>query len=66
MFLLDPKPMGLAFPKTNSKTGPDNSSYNAYQHGILYRFVKITKLGLIYHIRSYNTITTKDDAIQKN
>jgi len=28
-------------------------------------FAKITKLGLIYHIRSYNTITTKDDAIQK-
>jgi len=56
--------MGLAFPKENSKTGPDNSSYNAY--GILYRFVKITKLGLIYHIRSYSAITTKDAAIQKN
>jgi len=55
--------MGLAFPKTNSKTGPDNSSY---KHGILYRFAKIKKLGLIYHIRSYSAITTKDDAIQKN
>jgi hypothetical protein len=58
--------MGHAFPKNNSKTGPHNSSYNTYQHGILYRFVEITKLGLIYHIRSYNTITTKHDAIQKN
>ncbi len=66
IFFTRPKTNGPCISKKNSKTGPDNSSYNAYQHGILYRFAKITKLGLIYHIRSYNTITTKDDAIQKN
>jgi hypothetical protein len=48
--------MGLAFPKTILKQNLT----------ILYRFAKITKLGLIYHIRSYSAITTKDDAIQKN
>jgi len=66
-FFTRPKTNGPCISKKeNSKTGHDNSSYNAYQHGILYRLAKITKLGLIYHIRSYNTIPTKDDATQMN
>jgi hypothetical protein len=62
-FFTRPKTNGPCISKNNSKTGPDNSSY---KHGILYRLAKITKLGLIYHIRSYNTIPTKADATQMN
>jgi hypothetical protein len=60
--------MGLAFPKKKILKQDMRILHimlinMAYYIGLL---AKITKLGLIYHIRSYNTIPTKDDATQMN